>query len=226
MPASSGWAREFLRSRRGTLLPVRVMSCACPAPLPEAERRLDPVEIAGPLARAVTFDGLPTILMLVNRHAESVRTQNREIFRFVRSRVTSPADAEDVTQEVFASAAQALEASASTAPPTLGWLYTVARRRLIDAARHRRVETVPLELVRDPEARADEYGGLVGRAFDAALAKLPEAQRRVVLMRLLEGRSFAEIGAELDAAEDACRMRFMRGLEKLRIEFKEEGLSP
>ncbi len=159
-------------------------------------------------------------------HAESVRAQYREILHFVRRRVVSPADAEDLTQEVFANAAAALARSANTAPTTLGWLYTVARRRLIDETRRRRAETVPLELLRDMAAREDEYGGLVAQTFDRALAGLPDAQRRVVLMRLLEGKGFAEIGRQLGATEEACRMRFMRGLERLRSEFEKEGLKP
>ena len=55
---------------------------------------------------------------------------------------------------------------------------------------------------------------------------MPDAQRRVVLGRLIQGRSFAELGRELGATEEACRMRFMRGLQQLREEFRKEGLEP
>jgi RNA polymerase sigma factor (sigma-70 family) len=72
----------------------------------------------------------------------------------------------------------------------------------------------------------DEYGGRVAGVLCAALGTLAEAQRSVVVLRLLEGLSFAEIGAQLGASEAACRVRFMRGLEQLRIEFEKEGLTP
>jgi RNA polymerase sigma-70 factor (ECF subfamily) len=162
----------------------------------------------------------------VERHAEPARSHYSDVFRFVRSRVDTRADAEDVAQQVFLSAAEALARSAATAPPSLGWLYTVARRRLIDEARRRRIETVPLELVRDAESGGDEYGGRVAGVLDAALATLGETRRAVVVLRLLEGRSFAEISAELGASEAACRVRFMRGLEQLRVAFEREGLTP
>lgn len=149
-----------------------------------------------------------------------------EIFRFIRRRVASSADAEDLTQEAFASAAEALARSADTVSPTLGWLYTVARRRLIDEARRRRSSIVPLELVRDVEAPRDQYGGNVARALESALDALTKAQRTVVVLRLLEGWSFAEIAGKVGATEEACRMRFMRGLEQLRTEFEKEGLNP
>jgi RNA polymerase sigma-70 factor, ECF subfamily len=142
--------------------------------------------------------------------------------------MVSAADAEDLTQEAFASAAEALARSVQAAPPTLGWLYTVARRRMIDEAKasRRRPTTVPLELVRDPEAPPADYGGGVARVLDVALAKLTEAQRSVVVLRLLEGWSFVEIATEVGATEEACRMRFVRGLAQLRTEFEKEGLSP
>jgi RNA polymerase sigma factor (sigma-70 family) len=162
----------------------------------------------------------------VDRHAGPIREHYRDVFRFVRRRVDTHADAEDITQEVFASAAAALARSSDAAPPTLGWLYTVARRRLIDEARRRRPRTVPLEVVRLPEARGDAYGGLVGRALELAVEKLPDAQRIVVVMRLLEGRSFAEIADLAGVSEAACRMRFMRGLQQLRSELERNGLTP
>lgn len=162
----------------------------------------------------------------MERRAEAVAAQYGAILRFVRRRVDSDAEAEDVAQDVFAAAAASLARSAGAAPPTLGWLYTVARRRLVDRLRRRRPETVSLEVVGDPPAAADAYGPLVARTLERALSALPDAQRRVVSLRLLEGRSFGEIAARLDVTEAACRMRFLRGLEALRRAFEEEGLTP
>ncbi|HKT43408.1 MAG TPA: RNA polymerase sigma factor [Gaiellaceae bacterium] len=158
---------------------------------------------------------------------QALRDQYREVLRFVRRRVRSYETAEDVTQEVFADATSALARSAEAAPPTLAWLYTVAGRRIVDEARRRRTRraTVPLELVEDPAAPAT-YGNGVERALRAGLASMPEGQRFVVTGRLLRGRSFAELARELDASEEACRMRFMRGLQHLRSVFEEEGLRP
>jgi RNA polymerase sigma factor (sigma-70 family) len=153
--------------------------------------------------------------------------QYRRVFRFVRRRVGSADTAEDVTQEVFASMAASLAVSARSAEPPLAWLYTVARRRIADEARRlSRGSVVSLELVEPAEDRTDAYGGEVARALDAAVAALPEGQRRVVLERLIQGRRFSDIAASLQISEEACRMRFMRGLQQLRREFEKEGLTP
>lgn len=150
----------------------------------------------------------------------------RRVWRFVRRRAASVEDADDVTQEVFANAAASLEAR-GTDSATLAWLYTVARRRLVDEARRRgRFATASLELVGDPAAPEARYGGEVAQALGAALSRMPEGERRVVLGRLIQGRSFADLGRELSITEAACRMRFMRGLQLLREEFKKEGLEP
>jgi RNA polymerase sigma factor (sigma-70 family) len=162
----------------------------------------------------------------MKRISEAVQAQYRDVLLFVRGRMGSD-DAEDVAQEVFADAAERLACSARTAPPTLGWLFTVAQRRMSDESRRRvRRRTVSLELVSDLESRPDPYGGVVATAFDSALEGLTDAQRRVVILRLLEGRSFAEIGTAVGATEVACRMRFMRALQHLRNEFQKEGLAP
>jgi RNA polymerase sigma factor (sigma-70 family) len=177
-------------------------------------------------AHAVTFGDFDTILLVVVRRHESLASQYPAVLRFVRRRVASLAEAEDVTQEAFASAVESLARSAQASEPTIGWLYTVARRRLVDEARRRRLETVPLEVVRDAASADDDYGGLVAEALGAALVKLPAPQRAVIVLRLLEGCGFAEIGARLGVTEEACRVRFMRALKQLRVEFEKEGLAP
>jgi RNA polymerase sigma factor (sigma-70 family) len=102
-------------------------------------------------------------------------------------------------------------------------LHVVA---LIDEARRRRLETVPLDVVRETASADDGYGNLVADALDGALSRLTAPQRTVIVLRLLEGRSFAEIGARLGLTEPACRVRFMRALRQLRAEFEKEGLAP
>lgn len=155
------------------------------------------------------------------------RAHYRDVLRFVRRRVTSREAAEDLTQDVFVNAAESLARSASAAPPTVGWLYTVARRRIIDEARRRQLTTVPIDSVPDLEASSGaEYASDVKHALEAAVSALPEQQRRVVLLRLLAGRSFSEISRDVGATEDACRMRFMRGLQHLRSDFEKGGLRP
>lgn len=157
-----------------------------------------------------------------------LRRHYREIYRYVRRRSRNEPDAEDVTQDVFADAARALGSRRVGEELPVAWLYAVARRRLIDRARrHARRQEVygdaRLELVADPPS---EYGTEVSEALRSGIELLPELQRQVVVMKLVQGRSFAEIASALGASEGACRMRFLRGLEQLRAFLEEQEVTP
>lgn len=157
-----------------------------------------------------------------------LRRHYRDVYRYVRRRSRSDADAEDVTQEVFADAAATLERFRPGSPPMLAWLYTVAQRRLADAARRsvRRREAADETLLELVVAPAPEYGGEVAGTLERGLRALPLLQQQAVVMKLVQGMSFAEIAAATRSGEGACRMRFLRGLEQLREFLEQEGMTP
>jgi RNA polymerase sigma-70 factor (ECF subfamily) len=159
---------------------------------------------------------------------QAFRDYYGRIFRYVRSRTASDAEAEDIAQSVFADAAARLDSSAQSSAPVLAWLYTVAQRRLIDAARQRaRSEPpTPLELVGDLPLPEPSYGTEVAEALKQAIAALSRSQRHVVVARLLEGRSFAEIAVLTESTEAACKMRFSRSLVVIRTRLEQEGVMP
>src|ERR1700751_4614167 len=107
--------------------------------------------------------------------AEAFERHYGSVYRYVRRRATGRDDAEDLTQEVFAAAVAALGEARVESPPPLSWLYTVAQRRLIDAARREQRTDVPAE-----EQATDDpvYGSQVAESLTRAVAELPESQRR------------------------------------------------
>ena len=58
------------------------------------------------------------------------------------------------------------------------------------------------------------------------LSRLQESQRRVIVLKLFEGRPFAEIAEIVGASEEACRARFSRGLAALREHLTQKGVAP
>lgn len=149
---------------------------------------------------------------------QAFRRHYAEVYRFLRRRTGDHERAEDLAQEVFANAAAALAASDGEAP-TLAWLYTVAKRRFADEARHggRRGLFSP-----GPSG----FGPEVASAIRAGLQRLAPGQREIVGLKLLRGFSFAEIAASLGVSEAAAKMRFVRALAALREELVKEGLQP
>jgi RNA polymerase sigma-70 factor, ECF subfamily len=144
-----------------------------------------------------------------------------QVYRYVRRRTRDHHRAEELTQQVFADAAAALEDDHPA--PALAWLYTVARRRFADEVRRAtQARLVPLDEVAD----AREYGPAVASELSAAMASLPPGQRDVVVLKLLRGLRFAEIAETLGLTEDAAKMRFVRALQALRAELELRGVTP
>jgi len=137
-----------------------------------------------------------------------------DIYRFLLRRMRNHHDAEDLTQQVFADAAAAIP-RAGTPRSMRGWLYAVAERRLVDELRRRDRDARTARLL---AAERDVACGEPGHAVDEALAQLPERQRQVVVLRIVEDHAYPVIARLLDCNEGACKMRLSRALHQLRHE--------
>lgn len=148
------------------------------------------------------------------------RAHRTDIYKYFLRRTRSAEEAEDLTQRVFLDAAARL----SAAEPTniLAWLYRIAQRRFVDHVRARRPETTLSEDIEDTNTHA--YGPNVAQAIAAALGRLSHKDQIVVTRKLLEGRRFSEIAAELSMSEAACKMRFSRALQLLRADLDAAGV--
>ena len=158
---------------------------------------------------------------------DAFRLYYSRIYNYLRQRTASDEDAEELAQRVFADAAAAL---ASNDPPTsiLAWLYAVAERRFIDELRRRRREATAVAeyaAIERPNV-GPAYGADLAGELRKALDSLPAEQRKVVVMKIFEGRRFVDIARELGRTEAACKMRFSRALRALREILAGEGIVP
>ena len=142
--------------------------------------------------------------------------------------------AADLCAETFAAA---LEGASSFDPgkgPAVGWLYGIARRQLVYAARKGRVENRArrrlgmerLVLSDDGIERLEALAvsDSTARALDELLAELPAEQREAIEARVLEERDYDEIAAASGASEPVIRKRVSRALSRLRSGLKEGAL--
>ncbi len=124
-------------------------------------------------------------------------------------------DALDVLQETFAYVFRKFPGFTLTANMTT-FLYPVVRNLSI-AARHKRQrlrlgETAAHEATTQPATEP----GSSRRELSIVLAKLPEGQREVLLMRFVDGLALAEIAAALSVPEGTVKSRLHNALKVLR----------
>jgi len=139
----------------------------------------------------------------VQRLEKVYRNERSSMLGFIRSRTGSLEEAEDLLQDVFF---QAIRAASVTEPieNIVGWLYTIARNKIIDRYRRKR-NTVSLQQEREDvtlEELLSDSGiniekEVIRRAvMDAlieALEELPPEQRDAFVQQAIEGRTFREI---------------------------------
>jgi RNA polymerase sigma-70 factor (ECF subfamily) len=139
------------------------------------------------------------------------------VYGYVRSRLAE-ADAEDVTAEVFRTAAEQLQRD-PTAQLTRSWFLTAARNRVIDRWRHQMRWEGRLEaLRRDVDVQSVAPGTGTGEAEDRvldALDRLSPDHRAVLILRYVDGlrtRAIAEALGRNPRATDSLLARARREL--------------
>jgi len=139
--------------------------------------------------------------------SQAVRDLGQGLMRFIRRRVSSEADAEDVLQDVWQQFATTLEAG--PVEQVGAWLFRVARNRIIDRYRKPRMASLDAMvdeadedtgfdfagyfLREDKTPRTEHLRNLFWEQLHAALAELPEEQRQVFVWHELEALSFQDI---------------------------------
>jgi RNA polymerase sigma-70 factor (ECF subfamily) len=145
-----------------------------------------------------------------------VRTERRVLLLAFRM-LGNMADAEDATQEVFLRAYKYLHRF-DRRRPLEPWLIRMTINVCRDIRRKRKVQTeevfdVPREA---PDAHSevalDEQKGLLR----LALAKLPEKERAVLILRDLEGRPTREVAEILGTSESTVRAQLSNARMKVK----------
>jgi RNA polymerase sigma factor (sigma-70 family) len=144
----------------------------------------------------------------------------RRLVRFARGFVPGgQADAEDVVQEAMVRAVRALR-NGSRPESANAWLHRITRNCALDLTASRRRHPV-VELVdhahppaEDAEAAVERSLGVRGLVAD--VGRLPATQRSALVLRELEGRSYADIADELDVTVPAVKSLLVRARQGLK----------
>jgi RNA polymerase sigma-70 factor (ECF subfamily) len=195
-------------------------------PTPTTEELLDRVRQGDDLARG----------QLLERHRARLRSM---IALRLDRRLAARIDPSDVVQDSLAEADRRLSDYLQSQPlPFYPWLRQLALERLVEAYRWHirshirsvRREDVEISFLPDeslhllanqlaargssPSARLRQKD--LAEGLKAALGRLSESDREVLVLRHLEQLSVRDIAAVLGLSESAVKMRQVRALERLR----------
>ena len=141
------------------------------------------------------------------------KTDRKKFLGFIRQRVRSQEEAEDILQDVFTNV---LAASANVQKPIeniASWVFTAVRNRIIDSYRKKRAETFSdIQSPGQQDDSNDSFENYLGdytsgpesdlmrktiwESVQTSLLELPEEQRDVFVKNEFEGVSFREMSEE------------------------------
>lgn len=145
-----------------------------------------------------------------------------------------PGEAEDLAAEVWRNVGEGLARFEGTEEGLRGWIFTIARRRLIDWRRSqakRRTAPIPSEdFATIPGNQDAEHDALAAIGDSEAAARvralLPEDQAEVVILRVMAGLDAAQVGEILGKSPGAVRVLQHRALRRLATRLSPKVVTP
>ncbi|HMD95176.1 MAG TPA: sigma-70 family RNA polymerase sigma factor [Trebonia sp.] len=148
------------------------------------------------------------------------RDTNPALLRYLR--VLTPEHAEDVAAETWVQVVRGLPRFTGDETAWRAWLFTTARRRLLDQVRLRkRHPAEPLddvsaaEIPRTPDAEQLAMENMATEAAMSLLSRLPQQQAEVIMLRVVAGLDTEVVAEMLGRSPGAVRVAAHRGLKKL-----------
>lgn len=150
------------------------------------------------------------------------------VYRYLYFRTGSHPEAEDLTEQVFLKAWEAIGRYRWQGRPFLAWLYRLAHNAHIDHVRSQKPTTSLNNDDRPIELPSSAAAVELARALDAdllahALEELTPDQQQVIVMKFLDGLDNEQIAQSMDKREGAIRALQMRALMSLRRVLEHQG---
>lgn len=158
--------------------------------------------------------------VLYTRHVDAV-------YRYLYRRTCNKDIAQDLTSTTFLKAMESIRSFHPSKGMLRAWLYRIARNTLIDHYRtfHATQDIASVwDLPGDDVASVATERKLDVAKLHAALATLSADQREVVMLRVWEDLSHADIAALTDRTEANSKVLFSRAIASLRTQLSSLSL--
>ena len=152
---------------------------------------------------------------------EIVKEYSERVYWHVRRFVNSHEDADDLVQDIFLKIWTALPSFRGEAQ-LYTWVYRIATNETLNWLRREKVRaalrftTVDAEMERRIDNDPFFDGDAADRALSKAVAKLPDKQRQVFILRYYDELPYEEMSAVLDTSVGALKASYHLAQEKVR----------
>lgn len=151
-----------------------------------------------------------------------------QLYRYLRARTPTEQDAEDLTQQAFVKAIEALPRYRDRGVPLGAWLFRIAHNVLVDA-RRRHHATVSWDVVPDfltvsiehnPEPTLLQQEARV--RIRELLESLTATEQELILLRFAGGLTLLEVGMVVGKSESTVHREITRILRLMKEHYGEE----
>ena len=134
------------------------------------------------------------------------------VMAYIRSRISSREDAEDLCQDVFLKVYSKYDSFDSSKSSVSTWIFTITRNTLTDFFR---TSKQTAELTEDA-AVSDFESEKVLDDLAEALEELPQEQRDIVVLRYFNGLTLTEISKMMNISYGMVKVKHNQALAKLK----------
>lgn len=151
--------------------------------------------------------------------------QNEKVYRdyhgrvcgYIRSKINSAQDAEDLAADVFVKVFEKLDSFDESKASLSTWIYTITRNKLTDYFRTRKVfAEIPETMEADSSVEDDVCNAEMLDNLAKALETLDERERDIIILRFYSGKTLKEITAQMGISYAYGKVLQNKAFEKLR----------
>jgi len=140
-----------------------------------------------------------------------------KVMGYIRARIRSSAEAEDLHSEVFEKILKKIEEFDSSKASLNTWIFTITRNTVIDHFRRTKPsEELDENLSDNVELDEDLLNTETLSELAAALRKLPQQMMDIIVLRYYDGKPLTEIAEMMNLSYGAVKLRHQNAVLMLR----------
>lgn len=140
-----------------------------------------------------------------------------KVYGYIRSRINSTQDAEDLAANIFLKIYEKLDSFDETKASLSTWIFTIMRNALTDYFRVRKVyEEVPETLSDDTSVEEEVCNAEMLETLAKAIESLDERERDIIVLRFYSGKTLREIADKMGISYAYVKVLQTNALKKMK----------